>query len=388
MNYAHDLDFEAAEGVLDDAARAGGDPAIIAQTRAEIRQFRESYAQDLESRALQAMEEGDFRRAERTLIDLIALGDQQDRVDRLRRRMEETRMYGGFQPGQAISDPFPNGEGQTPETVIVQAGSFTMGSNSREQGHQDNEGPRHRVTFRRGFAIGRTEVTVAQFRAFVERAPYRTDAEKQGYSVVYDQASGRLTKRDGVNWKHDYVGREAADDLPVVHVSWNDATAYTRWLTQVTGERYRLPSEAEFEFVLRGGRKSRYWWGEGSPSHPVENLTGERDLSHKGRQWEAFFRGYTDKYWGPAPVASFEPHPAGVYDIGGNVSEWVLDCWHDTYLRAPADGSAWVNPGCRQRVFRGGYWASSPDQARSAYRSSAAPDRRDVRIGFRIVREL
>ncbi|MBT8064382.1 MAG: hypothetical protein KJN94_05140, partial [Gammaproteobacteria bacterium] len=134
MNYAHDLDFEAAEGVLDDAARAGGDPAIIAQTRAEIRQFRESYAQDLESRALQAMEEGDFRRAERTLIDLIALGDQQDRVDRLRRRTEETRKYGGFQPGQAISDALPNGEGHTPETVIVQAGSFTMGSNSREQG--------------------------------------------------------------------------------------------------------------------------------------------------------------------------------------------------------------------------------------------------------------
>ena len=140
--------------------------------------------------------------------------------------------------------------------------------------------------------------------------------------------------------------------------------------------------------MLRAGRKSRYWWGEGSPRSQVENLTGEKDLSRKGRQWEAFFRGYTDHYWGPAPVASFEPHPAGVHDIGGNVSEWVLDCWHDTYLRAPTDGSPWVNPGCRQRVLRGGYWASSPEQARSAYRTSATPDRRDARIGFRIVREL
>jgi formylglycine-generating enzyme required for sulfatase activity len=186
----------------------------------------------------------------------------------------------------------------------------------------------------------------------------------------------------------DYEGREADDDLPVVHVTWNDAIAYTRWLAKGTGKPYRLPTEAEFEYIQRAGRTSRYWWGDGAPSQVVENLTGEGETSRGRRKWEVFFDGYDDGHWGPAPVASFPANPFGLFDVGGNVGEWVMDCWHDSYIRAPDDGSAWINPGCDQRVVRGGYWASSPDQARSAYRMKASPTARDARIGFRIARDL
>jgi len=386
--YARDLDFETADRMLDDAALVRDDPPAIEAAREEIRVFREEYAAGLEVAAVSAMDAGDFARAERALVDLVALGGMESEVNRLRRRMEEAKVYGGLQPGQVIRDHFINKGFWTPESVIVRAGSFMMGSSAFEEDHRDNEGPEHRVTFRRGFAIGRTEVTVAQFRVFVERTRHRTDAEKLGYSHVYDHYSGRLARRDGVTWEMDYQGQEADDDLPVVHVTWNDATAYARWLANGTGKPYRLPTEAEFEYVQRAGRSSRFWWGDGAPGRVLENLTGEGDTSRGRRKWEVFFEGYADGHWGPAPAASFPANPFGLHDVGGNVAEWVMDCWHDGYIRAPVDGSAWINPGCNQRVVRGGYWASSPEQARSAYRMKASPNARDARIGFRIARDL
>ena len=323
------------------------------------------------------------------LVDgLVALGGMDSEVNRLRRRMEEARVYGGLKPGQVIRDHFVSGGGWSPESVIIEAGSFQMGSIAFEEGRQDNEGPQHRVTFRRGFAIGQSEVTVAQFRAFVDMAGYRTDAEKHGYSMVYDHYSGRLARRDDIDWEHDYEGRPARAEFPVVHVSFNDALAYVKWLARNTGKPYRLPSEAEFEFALRAGRLSRFWWGDGSPARTVENLTGQHDVSKSRRKWEIYFEGYGDRHWGPAPAMSFEPNPFGLYDMGGNVAEWVMDCWHDSYIRAPDDGSAWINPGCDKRVVRGGYWASSPDQARSASRLPASPVSRDARVGFRVARDL
>jgi len=120
----------------------------------------------------------------------------------------------------------------------------------------------------------------------------------------------------------------------------------------------------------------------------VENITGDGDTSRSRRLWTVAFKGYTDTFWGPAPVGSFEKNPFGLFDIGGNVGEWTRDCWHDTYVRAPTDGSAWINPGCSLRGIRGGHWASSPEQTRSAFRLSAKPDQHDARIGFRIARDL
>jgi len=229
---------------------------------------------------------------------------------------------------------------------------------------------------------------VAEFKAFVERTRYRTDAQKNGFSLVYHHYSARLDKKENVSWRKNYEGEDASDQDPVVHVSWNDAQAYVKWLARETGKPFRLPSEAEFEYVVRGGRSSKYWWGNGSPKLAVENLTGEDDTSRLRRNWASYFEDYGDEFWGPAPVGSFAENPYGLFDIAGNVGEWVEDCWHDSYMRAPVDGSSWVNPGCKLRVIRGGYWASSPEQTRSAFRLSALPDRSDARIGFRVARDL
>ena len=159
-----------------------------------------------------------------------------------------------------------------------------------------------------------------------------------------------------------------------------------------TGKAYRLPSEAEFEYVARADGKHTYWWGEGSPPEVTENLTGERDRSPAKREWTTSFKKYGDGHFGPAPTGSFSDakllHPMGVYDIAGNVSEWMADCWHDNYMKAPADGSAWVNPGCKRRVARGGYWASAPEQSRAAFRFPVKAESHGPVIGFRIARDL
>jgi len=392
LKYARELDFESAERILEETSSLRESQELIEEAREEIAGFRIVRAQGLNLAAELAMDAGNFNRVRQILIELIALGGADSAVNQLRRRMEEARVYGGFQPGQVIRDPFldqDNGQDRwTPNSVVILAGSFMMGSPAVEKGRKDNEGPQHRVTFPRGFAMGQHEVTVAEFREFADQARYKTDAERDRYSMIYDQRSGRLPRRDDVNWKMNYEGRKAGDDDPVVHVSWHDAQAYVNWLAQVTGKPYRLPSEAEFEYALRGGKSTRYWWGSGAPREKVENITGEGDTSRNDRNWSTSFKGYTDQYWGPAPVGSFKPSPFGLFDIGGNVGEWVMDCWHDSYMRAPVDGSSWVNPGCKLRVIRGGYWASSPEQTRSAFRLSARPDSHDARIGFRIARDL
>jgi formylglycine-generating enzyme required for sulfatase activity len=174
----------------------------------------------------------------------------------------------------------------------------------------------------------------------------------------------------------------------VIHVSFDDAQAYADWLSKQTGARYRLPSEAEWEYVLRHGERGNYPWGKGAPPKGAGNLSGEGDKSSAGRSWGTPIRGYTDFFWGTAPVRSFPAEPWGTFDMGGNVSEWVLDCWHAGYRRAPLDGSAWVNPGCAQRVVRGASWASALDQARSAARMAADAKSTQPWLGFRVVREI
>jgi formylglycine-generating enzyme required for sulfatase activity len=117
-------------------------------------------------------------------------------------------------------------------------------------------------------------------------------------------------------------------------------------------------------------------------------MTGARDRSPSGRRWGNGVPGYADGHWGPAPVASFAREAFGTHDLLGNVSEWVLDCWHDSYHRAPTDGRAWVNPGCRERVVRGASWASDLTQARSAFRLQVPAETTSARVGFRVARDL
>ena len=274
------------------------------------------------------------------------------------------------------------------ETVADARGAFVMGAPDGERDASDYERPAHAIRFARGFGMSIREISVGQYRRFIAATGHRTRASRRGFSMVYDERSNNFVRRSGADWHTDYLGRPADDGLPVVHVSARDAQAYADWLSEQTGHRYRLPSEAEFEYALRAGVIGRYPWGDGGPPPRVANTTGALDRSPAGRNWANAFDDYGDGYWGPAPVGSLEPNAWGLHDLSGNVSEWVADCWHDGYRRAPGDGSAWINPGCRTQVIRGGSWASSPAQTRSAWRAPASVDTTNARLGFRVVRDL
>jgi len=392
LGSARELDFETTEAWLLEASAILEDQQLIESARIEVSTFKQERAAELEENAINAMNSGDFILADFNIIDLIALGGQEERLKTLRPRLVEARVYGGFEPGQVISDDLLISGGKAPDIIVITPGSFRMGSGSGAEGASDSEKPRHRVTIERGFGLGIREVSVAEFRAFIENTGYRTDAERSGRSNVYDETAGRLTKRERINWQHDYTGEKAEPGMPVIHVSALDALAYVEWLETETGKDYRLPSEAEYEYVARAGGKATYWWGEGSPLETVENLTGDRDKSPTRRKWTTAFKKYGDGHWGPAVTGSIGEgklvHPMGVYDIAGNVSEWTEDCWHHNYIKAPVDGSAWVNPGCNRRVVRGGYWAGSPVRTRAAFRIAVEANAYGPVVGFRIARDL
>ena len=380
-------DFEAAETLLDALGELGIEPDRVAAGRDSVREARADQRRSMISRARSAIDAAEFDEAEQAINDLIASGAEADVVEQLRRSLEDAERYAGFEPGQLFQDGI-GGDDFGPVMVVVPSGSFLMGSPDNEDDRVDNEGPRFRVTFQRGFAMSRNEITVGDFRTFVDATGYVTDAERRGSSRTYMANTGSISPRDRVTWRDDFRGERADDELPVIHVSWNDAAAYVRWLSQRSERNYRLPSEAEFEYALRAGTQSRYWWGDDRPSDPVENVTGDGDRFGGGRSWEVAFRRYNDGFWGPAPAGSLQPNPFGLFDMGGNVMEWVEDCWHDSYVRAPDDGSAWVNPGCDRRVIRGAQWSSTPAMSRSAFRLSAGPTAADARVGFRVARDL
>lgn len=387
---AMESDFEAAARWLDRATTIRGEAVTLKDARARIEGIRTAQ--------LDALREGGLR----DLVSSKGLKDarlklaQAERVARpgdrtvalLRERIELVTHYGSFRPGQVFSDALADGS-RGPQMVVVPHGSFQMGATEGEIGSADAERPQHLVSFERGFAMSITEVTVADFRRFVEAAKARPRATRRGHSIVYDERSGNFIRRSGVDWQSDYNGAKAAPNSPVMHVSVRDAEAYAAWLSDQTGRYYRLPSESEFEYALRAGSQGRYPWGRSmTPPENAGNFTGSLDVSPSGRHWNNAFVGYGDGFWGTAPVAMFSANAWGLHDISGNVSEWVADCWHASYRRAPADGAAWYNPGCRQRVIRGGNWANAPEQTRAAWRQSQDSDVTSARIGFRLVRGI
>ncbi len=381
---AQNDDAKASAALADAAAILPSSPAL-AETRARVAALRGGRADSLMAQAESAFDAGNLDLAQQIAGQAAALGAA---TDAFMAKLQNAREYSSFHPGQVVSDHFLDIVGQAPAMVVIPRGRFLMGSPVRSRTQTSAEQPQHEVTMATGFALGRAEVTVAEFRTFVRASGYVPDSDRLGGASVYDEANGRMQMRSGVDWQDDYAGNRAAGNDPVVNVSWNDAHAYAEWLSKRTGKHYRLPTEAEYEYAERAGTTTPYWWGNGPPTRKVENLTGSGDRSPAHRSWANAFKGYDDGYWGPAPVMSFLPNPFGVYDIGGNVSEWVADCWHDNYMRAPTDGSAWVNPGCDERVIRGGSWGSAPDQDHSAFRMGAAADSRSGRVGFRVARDL
>lgn len=381
-------DFKAADQALTEAAQIAPDSPAMRDVHTRVDAMRVARANGLLGQARSALDSGNLTMAQQLADQAKAISPDLAGLTEFGDRLTNVRLYASYKPGQVFTDRFADIPGQTPSMVVIPTGSFQMGAPEDEAGREDAETPQHEVTIGKGFALSRTSVTVGQFREFVRASGYQPDSVKLGGASVYDEGTGAMRDDTSAGWQDDYAGRNADSRLPVVNVSWNDAKAYVDWLSQRTGKTFRLPSEAEFEYALRAGTTSRYWWGDGTPSGKVENLTGSGDRSPSGRRWSNAFQGYRDGYWGPAPVMSFAPNAFGLYDIDGNVSEWVQDCWHDSYLRAPRDGGAWVNPGCGSRVVRGGSWGSSPEQVRSAYRQGVDASVRSGRVGFRVLREL
>lgn len=388
LELAQAKDYERALDLVSLARLEGVDVTAAFAVEQRISDLKAEHITEMESQIREAIRTNDPRKARDVLVQLVAFGLAQDQVVTYRTAIDHLERYGRYVPGEVITDSFLTGDQSGPQLVVIPEGQFMMGSPAGERGRADHEGPRHRVVLNGGLALGRFEITVGEFRSFVAETGHRTDAERSGRSRVYDPRTRRITNQTGINWRLDYQGDRASEDMPVIHVSWRDAQAYVDWLAEKTGEPYRLPSEAEFEYALRAGSQWVYPWGGDGPIEPIENLAGDGDRSPTQATWVVAFPDYADGHWGPAPVGQFRANGMGLYDIGGNVMEWTADCWHDSYVRAPADGSAWVNPGCRQHVVRGGSWASTPLLARSAHRLPMAGNQGDVRVGFRVARDL
>lgn len=300
----------------------------------------------------------------------------------------EPRQADALVPGLIFSDRLKSGF-YGPELVVIPAGQFMLGAVKADKAAEaSRERPAHSVAIGQPFALSRSEITVLQFREFVTRSGYRTEAEIRGSSEVFDLAGGKLIKRPGMNWRFDHIGQPSGDGYPVVHVSFEDAQAYVRWLSGRTGKSYRLPTEAQWEYALRAGSDSLYPWGGKLKELRKGNLTGERDAFPTKRKWGNAIKGYADGYWGLAPVRQYSSEGFGTFDMLGNVSEWVEDCWHENYRRAPANGEAWVNPGCKKRVVRGSAWLSSAEQSRASFRMPMDADAGNARLGFRVIRDL
>ena len=235
---------------------------------------------------------------------------------------------------------------ECPEMVVVPSGSFTMGSPGGESGRYENEGPRHRVRIGYRFAVGVSEVTFAEWDACA-------NAGGCGGYRPNDNGWGRGNR-------------------PVINVSWDDAQSYVRWLSERTGETYRLMSESEWEYVARGGTTTRYHWGH-EIGHNRANCNG------CGSRWD-------NKK--TAPVGAFSANAWGLYDVHGNVWEWVADCWNNSYTGVPVEGSAWTRGDCAKRVLRGGSWYNEPRLLRSALRGGNTSGARYSFYGFRIARTL
>jgi formylglycine-generating enzyme required for sulfatase activity len=384
---SQDFDFKRADELIEQARLLQERSRLVNSASAQLMAFRAKSEADLLAQFDQALDARDVPAARVALDRLAKFLDDEPRLRSLGRKLSNAELYAGYSRGETFTDSLANG-GRGPRMVVMPVGRFVMGSPDGEEGRERVEGPQRELRFERGFALAQSEVTVAEFRRFVDATGYVTDAEREGSSMTYEERSGRLAKRRGIDWRRDYRGTKARDSDPVVHVSWNDAAAYAKWLAEVSDRPYRLPTEAEFEYVLRGGSQTAYWWGDGPPDRVLANLTGSNDVSKGKRSWAKAFPDYGDGFWGPAPVRSYEANPFGLYDIDGNVSEWVQDCWHDSYRRAPDTPEAWVNRGCDMRVVRGGSWGSAPEQARSAYRVATGATVAGGRVGFRVARDL
>jgi formylglycine-generating enzyme required for sulfatase activity len=385
LRAAEEIDFQLAQQQINQAKLLAPESINVQNAQLTIESLKQQRYVWLEQQINQAITTTNIKRAEKMLSQLIDLDLPNTVINDYRNEIARMKLYGSYIPLETFNDMSAEGT-KLPDMVIMPIGEFEMGYN---QGPK-HEKPVHSVTINYGFAVSQKEISVADFALFIEATGYKTDAEKKHSSIIYDTRTGRLKNKNRITWKKDYQGKKAKPQSPVIHVSWNDANYYVQWLKTQTNKEYRLPSEAEFEYFLRAGSRAKYPWGNGTPLQVTENLTGKLDrLKGNSRiRWKKGFEDYNDNYWGPAPVGSFIPNQFNLYDTAGNIMEWTTDCWHDSYTRAPTDGSAWINQGCENHVIRGGSWSSSKNEFRSSHRFIANANFTDARLGFRIALDL
>ncbi|MDT7836954.1 formylglycine-generating enzyme family protein [Aquabacterium sp. OR-4] len=280
-----------------------------------------------------------------------------------------------------------------PALMAVEPGRLRMGSPDDEAGRaaDGHEGPVRELHIARRFALGREEVSVGQFRRFVADTGHVTSAERDpaGPSCLGWLAQDhRLAPRPGLQWRDP--GYAQGEHHPVVCVSWHDAQAYLRWLSQRSGQAYRLASEAEWEYAARAGSHRSRPWGDDPAQACLYANVADQTAAADGYTWRER-HACQDGHFVAAPVGSFRPNAFGLHDMLGNVWEWVQDCYDPAaYARADAalDGRADETPGCAARGLRGGAWISGPDRTRPAYRGGYGPDTRTNVFGFRVARSL
>ena len=381
----------------------------------EVRKEREKLEEELESirtlkEALQALiaslrEEAVSERAEVRLQELEKRSQELDQTERelleregeTRRRLKDIERQSEAEYERQVR-PRSGDHYVEPETgmefVWVTGGCFKMGQTeyerhyvTRKAGRRDyqryytDERPAHDVCVN-GFWIGKYEVTRAQFRRFVRATGYRTDAEKEGYGLIW---RGKWEKGAGYNWRRP--GFEQDERHPVVLVSWNDANAMATWLSGRNGVQFRLPTEAEWEYACRARTATfRYWGNDADDACEYANVHDLLSKKQNGFDW--FYHNCDDGYAYTAPVGSFRPNKFGLHDMLGNVWEWCGDRYEKWFYRRPEARSA--NPVCTGsspclRVLRGASWSSDPGYARAAFRYKDRQGSRLDDVGFRLV---
>jgi formylglycine-generating enzyme required for sulfatase activity len=277
-----------------------------------------------------------------------------------------------------IGQSFRDCKTYCPEMVILPLGRFTIGSPMNEVGRGTDENPQKVVTIAYALAVGKYPVTRTEFAAFVEDTGW-----KLGPCEQWDGKSFRIER--GIYWSN---ALHQTNRHPVVCVNWDDCQAYVQWLSRKTGKHYRLLSESEWEYAARAETVTAWYWGNNEADQC--RYANGADLSAKAQGVSpAGAVSCDDKYPHTSPVGSFRPNKFGLYDMAGNVGEWVEDCYQETYRDAPTDGSAFES--CmpkfhNARVMRGGAWNAIPAWLRSGSRDVEIPSTRADSFGLRVAR--
>jgi formylglycine-generating enzyme required for sulfatase activity len=280
------------------------------------------------------------------------------------------------------------------ELVFIPPGKFQMGSPKEEEGRFDNEGPQHEVEITQGFYLAKYEVTRGQFRKYVEYTTYKTEAEADGLGgwgfdaqagdfqgPKFNRGTGKLEGK-GTSYSWLDTGFPQTDQHPVVNVTWNDAVAFCLWLSKKEGKKYRLPTEAEWEYCCRAGTATRYASGNDGEALAVFANVGDASAKRQFPKWETI--AADDGYVFTAPVGQFKPNAFGLHDLHGNAWEWCQDWFgKDYYGESPRQDPQGPATGTF-RVARGGSFGRTPSFCRSAHRGRDIPGYRYFNLGFRV----